>query len=78
MLGDYIPVKAQIEQISGLSAHADADELVAWLSRREKDPERVVLTHGEYPAQQALAERLEKTFGWKSEIPEIGDVLNIG
>jgi metallo-beta-lactamase family protein len=78
MLGEYIPVKAHIEQISGLSAHADAEELVAWLSRREREPERVILTHGEYDAQQALAERLKETFGWTCEIPEIGDVLKIG
>ncbi len=78
MLGEYIPVKAHIEQVSGLSAHADAEELMVWLSRRKRDPERVILTHGEYPAQQALAERIEKTYGWKSEIPEIGDVLEIG
>lgn len=77
MLGDYVPVKAHIAQISGLSAHADADELIAWMSRRERDPKRVVLTHGEYGAQQALAERLDKAFGWKCEIPEIGDVLKL-
>lgn len=75
MLGEYIPVKAHITQITGLSAHADAEELVLWLSRRKRDPERVILIHGEYPAQTALAERLEKTFGWKTEIPEIGQTL---
>lgn len=77
MFGEWVPVKAHIAQISGLSAHADADELMAWLSRRERDPERVVLVHGEYEAQLALAERLESTFGWKAEIPEIGDVLHL-
>lgn len=75
--GEMVPVKAHISQISGLSAHADAEELMVWLSQRERDPERVVLTHGELPAQEALAERLEKTYGWPSEIPEIGDTLEI-
>ena len=71
--GEMVPVKAHITQISGLSAHADAEELMLWLSQRERDPERVVLVHGELTSQQALAERLEQRFGWPSEIPEIGD-----
>ena len=75
--GEMIPVKAHVSQITGLSAHADAEELMVWLSQRERDPERVVLIHGELPSQEALAERLEKTFDWPSEIPEIGDTLEI-
>ncbi len=76
--GEWVPVRANVDQISGLSAHADAEELIVWLSRREFDPERVVLIHGEYPAQQAFAERLETSLGWHCEIPELGDTLSIG
>ncbi|MCD4749242.1 MAG: MBL fold metallo-hydrolase [Thermoanaerobaculales bacterium] len=73
--GQMIPVKAHIAQISGLSAHADAEELLMWLSRRDRDPEKVVLVHGEFPAQEALAERLKNELGWDCVIPEIGDTL---
>ena len=73
--GQMIPVKAHITQISGLSAHADAEELLMWLSRRDRDPEKVVLVHGEFPAQEALAERLKNELGWDCVIPEIGDTL---
>jgi metallo-beta-lactamase family protein len=75
--GEMVPVRAHIAQISGLSAHADVDELMLWLSRRERDPARVVLVHGEPAAQEALAERLERDLGWNSEIPELGDTLDI-
>ena len=64
-------------RVSGLSAHADADELVLWLSRRERDPEQVVLIHGEPDAQEAFAERLKDEFGWDSVIPEIGDTIRV-
>jgi metallo-beta-lactamase family protein len=60
-----------------LSAHADAEEMLLWLSRRQRDPERVIITHGEYRAQQAFAARLEEEFGWKPEIPELGDCLTL-
>ncbi len=73
--GQPVPVRAHVAQLSGLSAHADAEELTLWLARREQDPERVLLVHGEYSAQQAFAARLERSLGWSSEIPEIGDTV---
>lgn len=75
--GQMVPVRAQVAQVDGLSAHADADELQLWLKRRQRDPERVVLVHGEPAAQEALADRLEREQGWSSEIPEIGETLTI-
>jgi len=75
--GEMVPVNAHIQQISGLSAHADAGELEVWLSRRERDPEQVVLIHGEESAQQALAARLESAFGWSTTIPELGDTIEV-
>jgi metallo-beta-lactamase family protein len=75
--GRWVPVAAAIRQISGLSAHADADELMLWLSRREKDPEKVCLIHGEYENQKEFAARLADEFGWSSVIPEIGDTIRV-
>lgn len=75
--GEWIPVKAHVTQISGLSAHADAGELTAWLSRRTREPEAVYLIHGEYEAQQALAARLRDEFGWNPAIPELGESFTV-
>jgi metallo-beta-lactamase family protein len=75
--GEWIPVKAHVSRVSGLSAHADAGELTLWLGRREREPEQVVLIHGEYGAQQAFAERLKEEFGWDSQIPELGDSITV-
>ena len=38
---------------------------------------RVVLVHGEYEAQQALAERLKDEYGWEPEIPKLGDTISL-
>jgi len=75
--GQWVPVKAHISQVSGLSAHADVEELVLWLSRRQRDPGEVFLIHGEYDVQQELAARLEREFGWRPRIPELGDEIRI-
>ena len=76
--GQWIPVRAHIEALGTFSAHADREELLLWLSRREHDPHTVCLIHGEYGAQQAFAELLRQEYGWETRIPEIGEeiVLN--
>jgi hypothetical protein len=37
----------------------------------------VYLVHGEYRAQQALAERLADELGWQPQIPELGETVAI-
>jgi len=75
--GQWIPVKAHVSRVSGLSAHADASELLLWLERRESEPEKVVLVHGEYEAQKALAARLKEELRWEASIPDLGETLTV-
>lgn len=75
--GQWVPVRAQVRQISGMSAHADADELLVWLSRRDREPDRVCLVHGEYTVQQEFARRLTDELGWRVEIPDLGDTIRL-
>ncbi len=75
--GQWIPVKAHIDSLGTFSAHADREELLLWLGRRERDPGTVCLIHGEYGAQQSFAELLRQEYGWDPKIPEIGDVIEI-
>ena len=75
--GQWVPVRAHVATVSGLSAHADASELLIWLGRREREPEQVVLVHGEPGAQEALAERLDAELGWQAVMPELGDTITV-
>ncbi len=52
--GASVQVRARIETLTGLSAHADRKELLAWLDR-VPEPKRVALHHGEPDAQRAFA-----------------------
>jgi metallo-beta-lactamase family protein len=52
--GQEVPVKARIETLRGLSAHADRKELRAWLGHIP-DVRRVALHHGDVEAQEAFA-----------------------
>jgi metallo-beta-lactamase family protein len=57
LFGKRVPVKAAVHQLSGLSAHADQNELASWFSAIPSVG-RVVLNHGEPEAQEALGARL--------------------
>jgi metallo-beta-lactamase family protein len=70
MYGREIPVKARIETLDGLSAHADRGEIEAWLRSGGVRPGRVHLVHGEPDARDALAERLRASMKLDVHCPE--------
>ncbi len=70
---DYI-VKARVETIGGLSAHAGQSTLVSWIGEFQPSP-RVCLVHGEPEAQEALAQRLKNERGLGVAMPERGESM---
>lgn len=77
ILGEAIAVKAQIHHLEGFSAHADHDELLEWLAPMAASRPRVVLTHGEDDARQALAGSIRSRFDIEAEIPARGDRITL-
>ncbi|SEK10890.1 MBL fold metallo-hydrolase RNA specificity domain-containing protein [Paraburkholderia diazotrophica] len=67
--GEYVRVRANVESIASLSAHADYRELLQWLSSLTDAPSRVFVTHGEPVAADAMRRRISETFGWPCEVP---------
>lgn len=57
--GEEVRVRARIETLKGLSAHADRRELRAWLAAIP-DVRRVALHHGDVDAQRAFAEYMSE------------------
>jgi metallo-beta-lactamase family protein len=72
--GQYVPVRARIVQLQGLSAHADYRELLDWLAASKLAPRRVFVTHGEPAAADALRRRLGDELGWSATVPSLGEV----
>ena len=70
MFGEYFPVRAEVRNLSRLSAHADRDGLMRWLRGFKSRPGRVFITHGEDAAADALRLKIKETLGWKAEVPE--------
>jgi metallo-beta-lactamase family protein len=72
LFGDEFVVKARIETLGGLSAHAGQGALVDWITAFAPSP-RTLLVHGEARAQQALADCLWQKHKLRVEIPARGE-----
>ena len=77
MHGEMIPVRARIETIGSLSAHADSSEIVRWLSGFKRPPRETFIVHGEPEAALALSETISTTFGWKVTIPAYKQIVEL-
>jgi metallo-beta-lactamase family protein len=69
IFGEDIPVLANIYTIGGLSAHADRDALLGWLSHFRHPPARTFVVHGEAATAHGFAEVVHERFGWPVEVP---------
>ena len=71
--GEYVPVRARVESLNNLSAHADSAEILDWLGHFERPPRRTFITHGEPTASDALRLRIQDRFGWPCVVPDYGE-----
>lgn len=67
--GEYVAVKAQVSHLEGVSGHADADGLMAWLRRLPRPPARSFVVHGEAAAADTLRLRMQDELGWAVAVP---------
>ncbi len=69
-------VKARVEEITTMSAHADQRQLLDWL-KEIKGVEKVVLIHGEDRARKVLKDKIEKEFGYEVILPNLKEEIEI-
>jgi metallo-beta-lactamase family protein len=77
IFGEDIAVKAQIHDLTGLSAHADQAQLMEWASHF-KPPRLTIVTHGEPEASLALQKLLEEKLHFTVIVPAKGQVIEVG
>src|SRR5690606_15377632 len=70
IFGQDVQVNAEVVQLASASAHADADELLAWMQTTPSRPATVFITHGEPDPAEALRLRVQRELGWDACIPE--------
>jgi metallo-beta-lactamase family protein len=72
ILGQWVPVRCQIERIGSFSAHADWKEILRWLEGMPTAPRHTFLTHGEPVAANAMAGHINERFAWTVSVPVYG------
>jgi metallo-beta-lactamase family protein len=77
LYGKQYPVKARIGSIEGLSAHGDQGELIRWLRKLEKAPEKIFLVHGEKEGAEGLRDKIQEVYGWNCEIPHLYECVDV-
>ncbi len=73
IFGEDVPVRAHVETIHGLSAHADAAGLIRWLRTAPRPPARVFVVHGDPGPAGAFAARVKSELGWAATVPAYRD-----
>lgn len=67
--GNLVPINAKIENITGLSSHADYNESLAWLMGLNRGPKKIFVVHGEKESRKSFAEKIASRYEWDVAIP---------
>ena len=77
IMGEKIPVEAEIEKIGGYSSHADINGLLGFAAKSADTLEKVFITHGELKSSSFLAQRLRDYLGVAAVAPTYGETREI-
>jgi metallo-beta-lactamase family protein len=75
--GDWIPVRAEVQALDGLSGHADRQGLLDWILALPRAPKHVYLMHGEPEAADSLRQAIVERQPWPCTVPEYLELVNI-
>lgn len=76
LFGESINVRAKIERMEGMSAHADMLGLIAWLKGYEEKP-HVFLVHGNDEVCDSFAQMLKSEYGFTADAPFSGSEYDL-
>ena len=65
-----VPIRAQVAALEQFSDHADTPELLEWLRTFKNKPATTYLVHGEPAASSALRMAMTSALGWKVEVAQ--------
>ncbi len=74
---EQIPVRARIESLDSISAHADRNEIMRWLKSIKTPPSLVCLVHGEPGPMDALKATIEHELTWTVKTPSHRETITI-
>ena len=70
IFGEIVPIRAQIVAFEQFSDHVDTTELLQWLRTFAKKPRVPYLVHAEPAASASLRDAIAEELGWKVNVAE--------
>lgn len=77
LFGEGIDVRAKIENLPGISGHADVSQLTKWAGAFENAPKKVFIVHGEDSVTDQFAAHLHAELGLEACAPYSGDAFDL-
>lgn len=77
IFGEDVAVNAEVAMLRGMSAHADAGQLIRWMAAMPQAPRKVFLTHGEPGPADILRQRVDRELGWAAGVPRLGQTVEL-
>lgn len=72
-----VDVEAEIFSMDNLSAHADSDDIIDWIQKLIKKPQKIFLNHGEVNSMQTLAYRIRTELNIEPVLPLSTEEYNL-
>ncbi|MEG0961379.1 MAG: MBL fold metallo-hydrolase [Lachnospiraceae bacterium] len=77
LFGETIEVHAKIENLAGISGHADQEHLLLWIKAFGNKPKHVFVVHGEDKVCDQFAEIVHQQTGLQVDAPYSGDSYDL-
>lgn len=77
LFGETIDVQAKIENLPGISGHADINQLTRWVQAFETKPKQIFVVHGEDKITEQFAAHIRETVGVDAYAPYSGDAFDL-
>ena len=77
IFGKEVNVRAKVDKLNALSAHADQADMMRWLGGFKTPPKKTFIVHGEPKAQAVLQSKIAVELGWDTVIPKQGETFQL-
>lgn len=77
LFGETVHVEARIENLPGISGHADRNQLLAWIGKYTSAPEKIFVVHGEDAVCDSFARAIHEQYGYDAIAPYSGDRFDL-
>lgn len=75
--GEMWPIRAEVENLDVLSAHADSEELLYWLGSLKTPPRKVFVTHGEPEAAESFKTKIQERLDIEALVPDLSESFDL-